>query len=811
MGGRLLTAAVAATTALALAAGPAVAGAEAGADDALAALAATVGDRSAAAPDAASVDAAVRRLDAAVTPDETSDGYQTMSASSISRQAAYVDTYRDTCDDGYGDLHSTDIIDDTSGYYGFMFSTCPGSKAAFADTTMMWLLDLDFDAYFEYAVSTFFDSHGDYRIGVLDVSSPYESQWTLVYSGAATWDRPASYNGGHLAVGAVPWHALRYTDEFLFDSRLYTSDDRYDELPEVNESYLLWPYSCEQTVWRQATVRTEPGRTTELAAELSALGLDVTSVAAGVGTLAVSPVTAEQRRLLAGVDGVVAVTRSQVVERTAVNDPEPTSWALTQMRAEAGWAVRGSAPVRVAVVDDGVDATRPDLVGRIAAGRDAVHGYPLAANTNSDRGGHGTAVTGVIAATRGNAVEVAGMNPGATIVPYRVADASGCISEAGLVAALDDIATRRTADVVNISLGGAFDAPALRDAVARVLQAGIPIIAASGNDAASSARYPAAYPGVIAVGATGSDGAVAPYSNRGRHVLLVAPGGQSEGSRARDIATLGDRDTIDYVSGTSFSAPYVTGAVSLYLGIKPGTAPAELASKLARTSVDIAPAGRDDASGYGRLDLEGFLRAAGGSTVYPTPRARDIASTCDDRQQQRFSDTVGTTHEYPINCVAGWNITAGKTPTTFDPSGSLTQGQTATFLVNTLEAADVALPQPVDACSETDIHAVNVERLIAAGIVPAPSDRRCLNARFITRELMASWTRGGLAFGGVTSADPTDWYRDDDTSRYEPHINQITAIGVVTGKGGGLYGPTETLTRGQMATFLARTLDALIT
>lgn len=213
------------------------------------------------------------------------------------------------------------------------------------------------------------------------------------------------------------------------------------------------------------------------------------------------------------------------------------------------------------------------------------------------------------------------------------------------------------------------------------------------------------------------------------------------------------------------------------------------------------------ADGYGLVNVPKLLGI--GAKEYPTPEARSVVATCDDQQASRFTDAAGNTHEYMINCVAGWNITSGKTSTTYDPAGLLTRGQTASFLVRTLEAAGVAVPGPTDVCSETDVHASNLERLVAAKVVPAPADRRCLTAASITREGMALWTRGALAVGGVTASSTTDWYSDDDASPHEDQINEITTLGIVTGKGGALYGPTSTLTRAQMATFLARTLDAL--
>lgn len=105
------------------------------------------------------------------------------------------------------------------------------------------------------------------------------------------------------------------------------------------------------------------------------------------------------------------------------------------------------------------------------------------------------------------------------------------------------------------------------------------------------------------------------------------------------------------------------------------------------------------------------------AAALPTPR--DTTDTCDAQQSPRFSDALGTTHEYSINCVAGWRITTGKTATTYEPSSPLTRGQTATFLVNALAAAEMSVPEPAAACSEDDVHVTNLGRLIAAGIVPA--------------------------------------------------------------------------------------------
>jgi hypothetical protein len=196
--------------------------------------------------------------------------------------------------------------------------------------------------------------------------------------------------------------------------------------------------------------------------------------------------------------------------------------------------------------------------------------------------------------------------------------------------------------------------------------------------------------------------------------------------------------------------------------------------------------------------------------TYPTPAAREIGDTCDTQVGTPFIDTVGTTHAYSINCVSGRGVTKGKTAITYDPEGTLSKGQTATFLINTLKAAGYTLSSTTGTCPEDDVHADSMSLLIGAGIIPRPRDGACGPAQTISRELMALWTRNTLVYGRTYGDRGTDWYSDDTDSDFEPVIDEIAGLGVVTGKGNALFGPRESLTRGQMATFLARVLDALI-
>lgn len=724
------------------------------------------------------------------------------SATSPSRAAAtasLADDYYDECDDvGRADIARFGMSDDGAADVTFAWLTCPGKPMRYApDEFVVFSIDADlYDPAFrpDYAVAQWMD--GYYEAYRTFDGAPME-EWLLVDSGYGSID--ASDPGETFGEFTIDAAAIGFPYEYYFAFQTFDANGLRDAIPNPGHPVPTFPSQCDSYLLeRKAVVRTD-----DLAGAVAAArgaGLDVESVAPGLGAFTVSPV-----RDLGALDlpGQTAVDRPTLLEPTGVNDPEPTQWALDQLHLERAWSVRPSAAVEIAIVDSGIDAGRPDLVGRVATGFDGVTGQLIGVGRNSAFAPHGTSVAGIAAGARDNAREVVGTNPGAIVRPYRVMGHNGpCVESGAVAAALDHIATVDSIRIVNMSIGGPEMDPLIRDAIRRVAAKDKILIAATGNDGPTAvANYPASFPEVIGIGATGPDARVAGYSQP-TNTEFVAPGGASE-DRANGIAILDEGDRVTYGAGTSFAAPYVSGALSLWLnGNRATTDQARAALRGAVTDIPGT-----SADGYGLVDV---ARLVGAGKSYPTPEARDVATTCDEHRGGRFTDTAGTAHEYTIDCVAGWEITTGRTATTYDPRGLLTRGQTATFLVRTLAAAGVPVPEPSDVCSETDVHAANLERLITAKVVPAPADRRCLTSEPISRAVMASWTRGALAIGGVTTSTTIDWYGDDDDSPYQAHINQITTLGIVTGKGGGVYGPSETLSRGQMATFLARTLDALL-
>lgn len=287
-------------------------------------------------------------------------------------------------------------------------------------------------------------------------------------------------------------------------------------------------------------------------------------------------------------------------------------WALSAIRAFDAWTVASAAGVVVAVVDTGIDFTHPELddPDLWVTGWDAESGGPYGhdAFRPEQADAHGTAVAGIIGAVAGNGVGGRGVAPGVRLLPVRVIFRDS--GEDDVIAGIRE-AARRGAQVINLSLRvSAWSrpsyqcSPAMAQALDEVLQAGIVVVAAAGNDGGHLA-CPASHPGVIAVGAFDREGKVPFYSAGGPDLDLVAPGGGG-GSCVLTLKTGGG---FDCGTGTSFAAPHVAGAVALTLGRGFPQDPESVRALLHMTAIrpDGAPALRDDRMGYGRLDVYGAV------------------------------------------------------------------------------------------------------------------------------------------------------------------------------------------------------------
>lgn len=212
----------------------------------------------------------------------------------------------------------------------------------------------------------------------------------------------------------------------------------------------------------------------------------------------------------------LATFGSRPVTVTAL--PLETPWGIGAVKAPGAWNVTRGQGARVMVLDTGLDVGHPALAGRFVKGQNFTGGDRADIRDNV---GHGTHVSGTILADglRGGLVGVA---PEAQLMMGKVCSDRGCSSVA--IASGINWAVTEGAQVVNMSLGGAFITDAEARALQRAEQAGVLVVAASGNDGTDNVSYPAATPSVIAVGAIDSTRNKAEFSQWGPELDVVAPG-----------------------------------------------------------------------------------------------------------------------------------------------------------------------------------------------------------------------------------------------------------------------------------------------
>jgi len=305
-------------------------------------------------------------------------------------------------------------------------------------------------------------------------------------------------------------------------------------------------------------------------------------------------------------------------------------------------------PVKVAIVDSGIDVTHPELADRIVASRSFVGG------SIADTQGHGTFVAGEIAAGVNNGEGIAGIAFHAQLVVAKVVRADGTISleaEANAIRWAADEGAR----VINLSLGGLRDlrnpsrdtySPVEAAAVDYAASKGAVLVAAVGNSDQAPvspwpfASYPAALPHVIGVSSLGRDGSVSSFSDRDAVYNDVAAPGEDVLSTlpralTRDNPTCADQGYSDcgpgdyrHPQGTSFAAPQVAAAAALLLAQRSTLTPSQTTTILERSAVDLnastgcsgCPPLRDALSGWGRLDVVSALTALTKSPLPPTDR-----------------------------------------------------------------------------------------------------------------------------------------------------------------------------------------------
>jgi hypothetical protein len=413
---------------------------------------------------------------------------------------------------------------------------------------------------------------------------------TLVNSDPANSLRPGSYYDGYLLTNLTVGQVVQVNMNSAFDAYLQVVNANTGDIVAFNDN--------------------AKGKNSQLAFIVES-GIDyiirATSYGASVTgnyTLTTQSLTLPEGYNLNYGYGLVDAAAA-VASATGQDNPFPdvdyfggqNDWGLNTVKAPEAWAQGHTGQgIVVAVIDTGVDYTHLDLDGNIwvnqgeIAGNgidddgngfvDDVRGWDFVANDNSpmDEQGHGTHVAGTIAAEK-NEFGVTGVAYNAKIMPVRVLNAGGSGSVSNIAAGIK-YAADNGADVINLSLGGAYSSE-IEDAVQYATAKGSVVVMAAGNESASQPSSPAnlANQWGIAVGAVDRTNRMANFSNKASIPPLdyvVAPG--------VDIYSTTPGNTYSSFNGTSMATPHVAGVAALMLSANPNLTAAEVESILTQTA-----------------------------------------------------------------------------------------------------------------------------------------------------------------------------------------------------------------------------------
>jgi subtilisin family serine protease len=301
-----------------------------------------------------------------------------------------------------------------------------------------------------------------------------------------------------------------------------------------------------------------------------------------------------------------AVWRAQADGVQCTDKPDsPNGYAVTAVGADRAQTPGTTPPI--AILDSGV-AQVPELAGRIRTGFNVSSG----GQATPDNDGHGTAVATIAA---GQAGGVRGVSPTSPVIPIKTLNARGETSADDVVRGIAE-AIKRGAKVINISAAGPVgpltaDDRNVMTAIESAVSKRIVVVAPAGNEGVGSLDVPASYPHVVAVGATDASGLRSSFSNTGSGLDLVAPGDSVVTASPTFICSSG----YVLVSGTSFSAPAVSGAAALLQAANPKLDASQVADMVRLHASGSSPPVWNADLGFGLLNIPSVLAA-------PIPRAQ---------------------------------------------------------------------------------------------------------------------------------------------------------------------------------------------
>ncbi len=327
-------------------------------------------------------------------------------------------------------------------------------------------------------------------------------------------------------------------------------------------------------------------------------------------------------------------------------------WAFSKIDATNIWNIATGKGIKIGVVDSGIDFTHPDLVNQLYintaedvnkngkfepwSNTESQNGvYGDLNNIDDDNNGyvddvigfdfvdlstpylgdwntpdpicnddlwHGTAVSSIIAAEQNNKIGLVGLAHGSKIITAKAFNISGESETDDVANAIIYLAIME-ADIINMSFGDTYKSHFVKDVIEFANSMGSLIVASSGNSSNAEPHYPSDYNNVISVGSCGKSGNRSGFSSYGVNLSILATG--------EEIYVCDLNGKYKTAGGTSFSAPFVSAAIALYLENHPKPTPTEMRSQLEFTATKVTDEGWDKYNGSGILNISNLLNYQG--------------------------------------------------------------------------------------------------------------------------------------------------------------------------------------------------------
>jgi subtilisin family serine protease len=376
-----------------------------------------------------------------------------------------------------------------------------------------------------------------------------------------------------------------------------------------------FPAAAQTTSASSLIVKVVAGLTTDQQAAI--VGRNGGTITSSIPALRLLVVSVSNAEIAATLARYQADPQVQNVEENKVRVSEAlpsdalyvNQWALPRI----GWdqvfgVVNPTGSARVALLDTGVDASHPELAGKVVAGTSILDG----SDGLTDPSGHGTWLAGIIAARTNNGLEgIAGVAfAGVQVMPVTVLNANGEGQDSDVIAGVI-WAADHGADVILMAFSNPGFSPNLQDAIDYAWsKGGAVIVASAGNNASSVPHFPAGDRGVMGVAATDQGDGLAGFSNSGQAVFIAAPG--------VDIQTIDLHGNYVAITGTSTAAAHVAGFAAFMKAVDGSLSNGVIAGRIARNA---DPAGTQEQTGNGRINMPRALADMSTESIQPAGAA----------------------------------------------------------------------------------------------------------------------------------------------------------------------------------------------